>query len=72
MGFGKFKFGSIEIACVTYEYDVIIDRGRVRKRKKKLSKKFREQFGHIPVSVEEEPGSAKPSWSAPETTDRFR
>jgi len=54
MDFGKFKFGSIEIAGVTYEHDVIIDRGKIRKRKKKPSKKFRKQFGHTPVSVEEE------------------
>jgi hypothetical protein len=33
---------------------VVIDRGKIRKRKKKPSKKFREKFGHTPVSVEEE------------------
>ena len=49
----KFSFGSIRIDGVTYEHDVVIDRGNVRKRKKKPSKKFREQFGHTPVSVEE-------------------
>jgi len=32
---------------------VVIDRGQVRKRKKKPSKKFREEFGHTPLSVEE-------------------
>jgi len=53
MDFGKFHFGSIAIDGVTYEYDVIIDRGKIRKRKKKPSKKFREQFGHTPVSVAE-------------------
>jgi len=31
----------------------VIDRGTVRKRKKKPSKKFREGFGHTPLSVEE-------------------
>ena len=30
------------------------DRGRIRKRKKKPSKKFREEFGHTPLSVDEE------------------
>ena len=49
----KFSFGSIRIDGVTYEHDVVIDRGEVRKRKKKPSKKFREEFGHTPVSVEE-------------------
>ena len=54
MRFEAFSFGSIRIDGVTYAHDVVIDRGRVRKRKKKLSKKFREKFGHTPVSVEEE------------------
>lgn len=54
MDFGIFKFGLIEIDGVAYEHDVVIDRGKVRKRKKKPSKKFREEFGHTPVSVQEE------------------
>jgi hypothetical protein len=54
MRFEKFSFGSIRIDGVTYEQDVVIDRGGVRKRKKKPSKKFREEFGHTPLSVEEE------------------
>jgi hypothetical protein len=54
MTFGKFQFGEIKIDGVTYKHDVVIDRGRIRKRKKKPSKKFREEFGHTPVSVEEE------------------
>jgi hypothetical protein len=33
MDFGKFHFGRIEMDGVTYERDVIIDRGRIRKRK---------------------------------------
>jgi len=53
MRFQKFSFGSIHIDGVTYEHDVVIDRGDVRKRKKKPSKKFREEFGHTPVSIEE-------------------
>jgi len=32
---------------------VAIDRGRICKRKKKPSRKFRDEFGHTPVSVEE-------------------
>jgi|SRR5208282_1237305 len=50
----RFSFGSIRIDGVSYEHDVIIDRGEVRKRRKKPSKQFREQFGHTPLSVEEE------------------
>ena len=54
MNFDAFSFGSIRIDGVTYEHDIIIDRGAVRKRKKKPSKQFREEFGHTPVSVAEE------------------
>ena len=49
-----FSFGSIRIDGITYEHDVVIDRGEIRKRKKKPSKKFREEFGHTPLSIEEE------------------
>ncbi len=53
MRFDKFAFGSIQIDGSTYEHDVVIDRGEVRKRKKKPSKKFRDEFGHTPLSVDE-------------------
>jgi hypothetical protein len=53
MRFGKFSFGSIEIDGVTYEHDVLVDRGEISKRKKKPSKKFTEDFGHTPLSIEE-------------------
>jgi hypothetical protein len=53
MRFQKFSFGSIRIDGVTYEKDIVIDRGQVQKRKKKPSKKFRDEFGHTPISVEE-------------------
>ncbi|MGA8621558.1 MAG: hypothetical protein WB660_23910 [Candidatus Sulfotelmatobacter sp.] len=46
MRFDNFSFGSIQIDGSTYEHDVIIDRGKIRERKKKTSKKFRDQFGH--------------------------
>jgi hypothetical protein len=54
MRFEKFSFGAICIDGVTYNHDVVIDRGRIYKRKKKPSKKFRDAFGHTPLSVEEE------------------
>lgn len=53
MQFEEFSFGSIRIDGVTYNYDVVIDRGEILKRKKKPSKQFREEFGHTPLSVEE-------------------
>ncbi len=54
MRIDKFRFGSIRIDGVTYEHDVIIDRGDVRKRKKKASKQFRDRFGHTPLSNQED------------------
>ena len=53
MRFENFSFGSIRIDGTTYEHDVVIDRGEVQKRKKKASKKFRDAFGHTPLSMEE-------------------
>ena len=53
MLFEAFEFGSIRIDGVTYEHDVVIDRGEVRERKKKASKPFRDDYGHTPLSIEE-------------------
>jgi hypothetical protein len=53
MHFEKFSFGSISIDGITYEHDVVIDRGHVEKRKKKPSKRFRAAFGHTPLSIKE-------------------
>ena len=54
MRFQEFSFGSIRIDGTTYQHDVVIDRGQIRKRKKEASKQFRDAFGHTPLSVEEE------------------
>jgi hypothetical protein len=54
MQFEDFSFGSIRIDGITYEHDVVIDRGEIHKRKKAPSKKFRDEFGHTPLSIEEE------------------
>ncbi len=53
MRFQSLSFGSIRIDGVTYEHDVVIDRGEIRRRSKKASKPFREAFGHTPLSVQE-------------------
>jgi hypothetical protein len=50
----KFSFGSIRIDGVTHEHDLVIEGGEIRKRKKKLSKQFRNDFGHTPLSMEED------------------
>jgi hypothetical protein len=49
----KFSFGSLTIDGKTYEKDIVIDCGEIRKRKKKPSKQFRDSFGHTPVSTQE-------------------
>jgi len=54
MHFEGFSFGSIRIDGVTYEHDVLIEHGKVRKRNKKPSKEFRKAFGHTPLSSHEE------------------
>jgi hypothetical protein len=51
---GDLHFGSINIEGRVYAYDVVIERGEVRKRKKRPSKKYRGQFAHTPVSIDEQ------------------
>jgi hypothetical protein len=48
------RFGSIEVDGHRYEHDIVIDGGEVRKRKKKPSKPYREEFGHTPLSAAED------------------
>lgn len=54
MHFDDFSFGTLRIDGSMYEQDLVIDRGEIRKREKGPSKKFRDQFGHTPLSIEEE------------------
>ena len=54
MRFEEFSFGSLKIDGTVYDRDVVIDRGAVYKRKKKPSKKFRDAYGHTPLSVKED------------------
>jgi hypothetical protein len=54
MRFDDFSFGSLRIDDSTFVHDVVIDRGEIRDRKKKPSKKFRDDFGHTPLSIAED------------------
>ena len=54
MRFTGYSFGSIRVNGVTYDHDLIIDRGEIRKRKKAGSRKFRDAYGHTPLSVAED------------------
>jgi hypothetical protein len=48
------EFGWVEIDGERYEHDVIIHtNGEVTKRKKKLSKPFKADYGHTPLSEKE-------------------
>ncbi len=53
MRFEDFSFGRIQIDGVTYEHDVVIEHGEVRKRNKKPSKELRDVWGHTPLSAKE-------------------
>lgn len=48
------SFGQLDVEGERYDYDVVIDQGKVRKRGKKASKPYRNVYGHTPLSVEEE------------------
>ncbi len=54
MRWGKYRLKGLKINGKKYTTDVILDQGKTRKRKKKPSQKFREEFGHIPLSLKEE------------------
>jgi len=54
MRFSQYSFGSVRVDGVTYDHDLIIDRGKIRKRKKAASKKFRDAYGHTPLSTAED------------------
>ena len=54
MRFENFSFGSVLIDGHKYTHDIVLDRGEIRRRKKKPSKKFRQEFGHTPLSVEDD------------------
>lgn len=54
------SFGAIVIGGTRFEHDVVVEAGRVRRRKKGPSKGYRDRFGHTPLSADEEiPWSAE-------------
>lgn len=46
-------FGAVIVDGERYEHDVVIERGHVAKRRKKLSKERRGALGHTPLSLAE-------------------
>lgn len=49
-----YEFGSITIDGTRYDHDVVIESGRIRKRKKGPSKALKAEYGHTPLSAKEE------------------
>jgi hypothetical protein len=47
------SFGSIEVEGQRYDHDVVVEGGVVRKRKKGPSKRYRDEYGHTPLSATE-------------------
>jgi hypothetical protein len=39
--FTEYSFGSVRVDGVSYDHDLIIDRGKIRKRNKAASRRFR-------------------------------
>ncbi|MDY6985498.1 MAG: MTH938/NDUFAF3 family protein [Candidatus Thermoplasmatota archaeon] len=54
MEFRHVSFGTIEIDGKVYYKDIVIDKGHVRKRKKKPSKKYKKDYGHTPLTIDED------------------
>ena len=54
MRFSDYSFGSVRVDGVVFDHDLIIDRGKVRKRSKGASRKFRSTYGHTPLSAAED------------------
>ncbi len=53
-------FGEIVVDGERFDHDVVVEAGRVRRRKKGPSKAYRSRYGHTPLSPDE-----RIPWSAP-------
>lgn len=49
-----YSFGSIRVDGVTCDHDLVIGRGKIRKRKKAASRRFRGGYGYTPLSAAED------------------
>ncbi len=54
MKFTRYSFGTLRVDGDEYDHDLIIDRGEVRERDKRPSKKYRSLYGHTPLSLDED------------------
>lgn len=53
MHFERFEFGSIRVDGTTFDHDLVIDHGEIRKRKKGPSRELRARYGHTPLTMQE-------------------
>lgn len=59
----SYEFGRVTIDGVSYDHDVVIEHGAVRKRRKGPSKPRRAEFGHTPLTAAEQiPWRARRLW----------
>jgi len=54
MRIDEFAFGTIRIDGEVYTHDIVLEEGRVRKRKKGPSRPFQAMYGHTPLSADED------------------
>jgi hypothetical protein len=47
------SFGQIDIDGARFDHDVVIEKGRIRRRKKGPSKRHRAEYGHTPLTPDE-------------------
>ncbi len=47
-------FGEIEVDGVRYDHDIVIEAGEIKKRHKQVSRRFGDEYGHTPLSAEED------------------
>lgn len=50
----EYTFGRITIDGQQYDHDLVIENGELRPRNKKPSKRWKSDFGHTPLSPEED------------------
>ena len=48
------SFGALTIEGKHYTNDIVIKKGEIKKRNKKASKAYRDQYNHTPLSAEED------------------
>jgi hypothetical protein len=47
------QFGELDVDGKRFTKDVVIEAGQIRKRKKQPSRRYRERYGHTPLSAHE-------------------